>query len=509
MKTKNKNLSALPLMYSVGIIAICGIIYELSIGAIGSYLLGNSVKQYSITIGLFMSAMGVGSYLTRFVKKYLFDFFVFIELTIGFIGGASAIILFWAYGNTSSYHLYMYSVIILIGILVGLEIPILTRIQESREHNLRITISNVLSFDYIGALVGSLAFPLILLPHLGEIRTSFLVGLINIFVAIFIYTYYKELVFFKKRVFSLSMIILVITILGFIFGDSLGNRIEDGLYRDKIIYKKQSKYQKLVLTKHRDDLRLYLDGNIQFSSLDEYRYHEALVHPAMSLAKKREEILILGGGDGMAAREILKYPEVKSITIVDLDEAVTDLCKNNNLIKKINKNSLIDKKVRIVNEDAFGFLENTNKGYDLIIVDLPDPNNEALSKLYSTVFYRLIYRALNRGGITTIQSTSPYFANKAYWCIRKTVAHEFKNSSGYHANVPSFGQWGFTIASKGFIDFKNIKLRKDLKFLTDDLMKSMFIFPKDVVLSYDKIKINRLTSPRLIDYYAQAWNQYN
>lgn len=508
-KQEKKLLNATPLLFAIFLIAICGIIYELIIGAISSYLLGNSVKQYSITIGLFMSAMGMGSFLSRRFQKNLFDVFAAIEIFIGAVGGISAVILFAAYAYVSDiYHLVMYFTIVIIGILVGLEIPIITRIIEEKENNLRITIANVLSFDYIGALLGSLAFPLILLPYLGEIRTAFFVGLINIGVAILIVfkyeSYIKNINIMKKLSITFALIILV----GFITGDYAAQSIEDSFYRDRVILSKQTQYQKMVITKHRDDLRLFLDGNIQFSSIDEYRYHEALVHPAMSIAPNKENILVLGGGDGLAAREILKYDEVKTITLVDLDPEVVELCQTNPLIRELNENSLRDPRVQIINQDAYEFLENTSEFFDVIIVDLPDPNNESLNKLYTNLFYRLIHRRLGEGGMVAIQSTSPYYACEAYWCIRKTVESEGFYTSGYHVYVPSFGDWGFTLASNRPFSEKDINISIPTKFLNEEVMKAAFQFGEDEKYQLDKIEINSLTNPVLIQYYQKAWAQY-
>lgn len=504
MKKEIGQLTATPLLFAVGIIAICGIIYELMIGAISSYLLGNSVKQYSITIGLFMSAMGIGSYFTKYVKNNLFDNFILIEIIIGFFGGFSAILLFVAYAYSDSYHLVMYIIIIVIGIMVGIEIPLLTRIIEDSKNNLRMTIANVLSVDYIGALVGSLAFPLLLLPNLGEIRTSFLIGSLNLLVALVVIKYYSSYIKRKTLLSCITVFLLLISIVGVAIGDEIGTKIEDQLYRDKVIVSKQTQYQKIVVTQHKDDVRLYLDGNIQFSSLDEYRYHEALVHPAMKSLTLPEHVLILGGGDGLAIREVLKYNDVKSITLVDLDPGVVELCKTNPLIVNLNEGVLTNEKVNIIHMDAYTYLEETNKKFDVVFVDLPDPNNEALNKLYTTVFYRLINRTLTKNGVVAIQSTSPFYATDAYWCIRKTVAQEFAYSDGYHLYIPSFGDWGFTIASKVPIN-KDKKLSVKLRYLTDELVESMFIFGKDEMSDMEDIKINSLLNPVLFDYYQNAW----
>ena len=311
------------LMFTTFVISGCSMVYELLISSVSSYLLGDSILQFSITIGLYMCAMGLGSYLSKFIKVQLFDWFIFVEIGVGILGGTSSILLFLANVYLESYSLVMYSEIILIGVLVGLEIPLLTRIIEENAGNLRITLSSIFSFDYIGGLAGSIAFPLLLLPQLGYFSTAFFVGAMNLGISLFIlysyHSYITRTILWKVTIYIAG----VGMILGMLFSENLASGIEQGLYRDKVIYSEQTPYQKLVLTKHKDDVRLYINGNIQFSSMDEYRYHEVLVHVPMSAAKKREKVLILGGGDGLAVREVLKYPETQQIDLVDLDLVVT------------------------------------------------------------------------------------------------------------------------------------------------------------------------------------------
>lgn len=506
---KDSTIDANPLLLAIFIIAICGIIYELIIGSISSLLLGDSIKQFSLTIGLFMSAMGLGSYLSKHFEKNLFTVFASIELGIGVIGGLSGIILFSAYAFTKYYTMIMYVVILGLGILVGLEIPIITRIIENKENNLRITIANVLSFDYIGALIGSLAFPLLLLKNLGNVRTAYLVGLINIAVGIVII--FKYSAFLKKPLFMkiLSISLALFILVGFITGKDTTDYIEQQFFRDAIIYKKQTLYQKLVLTANGKDVRLFIDGNIQFSSLDEYRYHEALVHPAMGIGKEKRSALILGGGDGLAARELLKYPTIEKITLVDLDAEVVKLSRTHHIIKDLNENALDDPKVNVINTDAFKFLEQSKENFDVVLVDMPDPNNETLNKLYTNVFYRLIRKRLSPIGVVAIQSTSPYFSSKAYWCIRKTVESEGLSTSGYHLNVPSFGDWGFTIASRIPFTPQSIELRTtDTRYLTKETLRAMFSFPADEIIDMDKIEINSINHPVLLQYYTEGWLGY-
>lgn len=494
------------LMLTTLIISGCSMCYELIISAVSSYLLGNSTLQYSITIGLYMAALGLGSYISKFFVKRLFNVFVTIELSIGIIGGISSLILFLANIYILNYAIVMYVIIIIIGTLAGAEIPIMTRIIEQDENNLSVTLSSIFSFDYIGGLIGSIAFPLLLLPHLGYFATSFLCGFLNIFCALLILWKFKDRVVQVEMFRFIAILVSVGMILGMIFSDNISHSVEDGLYRDNIIFMEQTPYQKIVLTKHRDDVRLYIDGNCQFSTSDEYRYHEALVHIPMSKAPVKKNILILGGGDGLAVREVLKYDEVECIDLIDLDAKIIEICSTNKNITEINNNSLLSDKLNIHNMDAYEYLENCSKRYDVLIVDLPDPNCESLNKLYSNIFYRLCSNCLSDTGIMTVQSTSPYYAPKAYWCINKTILSEGFNVIPYHLEVPAFGDWGFNMASKSELT-TDIELTVDTKYLTNENAAALFLFGKDEIAS--DIEINRLTKPVLMEYYNKAVEEWN
>lgn len=488
------------LMLTTLIISGCSICYELIISAVSSYLLGDSTLQYSVTIGLYMSAMGLGSFISKYMKKNLFDWFVLIEIGVGVMGGISALILFLANLYLDQYQLVMYGEIIIIGTFVGVEIPLLTRIIEGDAENLRITLSSIFSFDYIGGLLGSIAFPLLLLPQLGYFATAFLTGSMNILAAILIVFKYSERI--RKPVLfkGLALLVFAFMMWGVLFSENISNYIEGGLYRDRVILSEQTQYQHIVLTRHKDDLRLFIDGNVQFCSLDEYRYHEALVHIPMSQAAKRDKVLILGGGDGMAVRELLKYEETR-ITLVDLDPEMIRICSENPIIAELNQNSLKSDRLHIVNDDAYRYLEENEEAFDVIIVDLPDPNNESLNKLYTNIFYRLCKNSLTEDGILAVQSTSPYYATKAFWCIGKTLESEGFFVKPYHLQVPAFGDWGFHLASnREFGDTYNITV--DTKYLSEDNVDALFSFGKDEIA--EDVEINSLSRPILIQYYSEA-----
>ncbi len=492
-KEINKKFDGKLLLVTTLLISICSIIYEL-------------ITQFSITIGLYMSAMGIGSYLSKYIKNKLFNRFVFIEMSVGILGGFSSLILFLTNIYTEIYDLIMYVLIILIGIFVGLEIPILTRIIENNESNVRKNLANIFTFDYIGGLIGSIAFPIILFPKLGFVTTAILVGSINIIVSLIIVLKYKDYIENYKMVRNISLICLIIIICFLFTGKVLTNKIEEGLYRDDIILSEQTPYQKIVMTKHKDDIRLFLDGNLQFSAMDEYRYHEALVHVPMMYAKSHERILILGGGDGLATREVLKYNDVDEIVLVDIDKQMTDLCSSDKQISKLNNNSLIHEKVKIINEDAYLFVQENEKKFDVIIIDFPDPNNETLNKLYTNVFYNYIKSNLTENGVMVCQSTSPYYAKKSFWCIHKTIKTQFNTVIPYHLQVPSFGEWGFNLAFNGENTRGNLSV--ETKYLTEENLDTLFLFGKDEKINLEIVEENSMFKPSLVTYYneeVQNW----
>ena len=428
-------------------VALCGIAYELIISTVSSYLLGNSVYQFSLTIGFFMFSMGVGSYLSKLLGENLIQNFISIEIAISLVGGICSLLLLMAFPLVRPlYNTVMFSLIFIIGALVGMEIPILTGILSYKQST-RDSIANVMSLDYMGALIGSVAFPLLLLPHLGLIRSSFAIGLINILTAL------VNIYFFRKylssprlmTVISISVLILLTTFT--FYGTYLTGFAEKHLYFDQIIYKKQTPYQRIVVTQAQGtkEHRLFIDGHIQFSSRDEYRYHESLVHPLMSVQGKRANVLILGGGDGLAVREILKYDDVELIHLVDIDPEMTRISKNLPMLSKLNQNSLDNKKLTIYNEDAFSFINKAGIYYDRVIIDMPDPHNEAINKLYSKEFYTMIRKRMSSKGILVTQSSSPFFTHKTFWSIEKTLNAVYEDTLSYHVTIPSFGIWGFNI----------------------------------------------------------------
>jgi len=489
---------ALTLLTAVFVVAACGLIYELLIATVSSYLLGSSVTQFSISIGVFIGAMGLGSHLSQRVRRGLLGVFILCELALGVIGGLSVALLFGAYAAGSLYWVVLYAALVSIGALAGIELPILTRLLK-RYGSLRTVIAQAFSFDYVGALVGALLFPLLLLPWLGMMRTAFLVGLINVVVSAWIVGVFRDQLRRPGRLLALCGVSGAALAGGFLFSLQIVGVLESQLYEDEIVYATQTPYQRIVVTRWREDVRLFLDGNLQFSAVDEYRYHESLVHPALSLAPAAETVLVLGGGDGLAIRELLKYPQVRAITLVDIDPAMTRLGRTFPALVALNGGALNDRRVTLVHEDAHQFLTRHAQLYDVIIGDLPDPNTETLAKLYSVEFYKLVKRHLAATGIFVTQATSPFFARDAFWCIKNTVEEAGFHVAPYHAYVPSFGDWGFVLASPLALHRERAALNAPTRFLTAESMRELFVWSRDV--AEVPVDVSTMDRPAILTYY--------
>ena len=506
-------MNRIPLLFlNVIIIATCGLIYELLAGTLASYVLGDSVTQFSIIIGLYLFAMGVGSWLSRFVVKHIAERFIEVELAVAILGGVSAPLLFMSFAIVTYFGVILYSVVFLIGMLVGLEIPLLMRILKD-ELDFKELIARVLALDYVGALAASILFPLILVPMLGLVRTSLFFGILNGAVGLWGTWLLSDLMRPNRVTFLRVKAVVVIALLsiGMIKSESLTNLAEAELFPDAIIFARSSQYQRIVVTRGRTGFSMYLNGNLQFNSFDEYRYHEALVHPAVaSLEKLPKRVLILGGGDGLAAREILKYESIREVVLVDLDPEITSLAVKLPLLAELNKRALSDKRISVVNADAFVWLDRTTeRAFDLAIVDFPDPNNYSLGKLYSTRFYKLLKKKLKPEASVVIQSTSPLYARKSYWCIFDTVKASGFEVRPYQTTVPSFGIWGYVLArSKEFEIPERLPDGVETKFLDSGTMVSMFELPSDTERPDEEIEINRLDNQALVRYYEAEWRRF-
>lgn len=476
-------------------------------GALASYLLGDSVTQFSTVIGVYLFAMGVGSYLSKFIQRNLVGFFIKVEILIGLIGGFSASILFLLFDHVASFRVLLYFLIFVVGMLVGIEIPIIMRILKQRLE-FKDLVSKVFSFDYIGALFASILFPLVFVPFLGLVKTSFLFGILNVGVAIFTLIYFhrnNEGNAFSKGLMSSAILVLLLLLTGFVVGDRVMEWGEPIAYNEKVVYSHTTPYQKILLTRNDDDLRLYLNGNLQFSSRDEYRYHETLVHPGLASIEQPKSVLILGGGDGLALREVLKYPSVESVVMVELDKKMTDIFSTNELLTNLNHNALKSDKIKVFNTDAFLWVKESAEQFDFIVVDFPDPTNFSLGKLYSLSFYKELRKRLTEKGLVVIQSTSPFVARKSFWCINETLQTAGFKTAPYHTYVPSFGEWGFIIGGHRPFQLRN-NYPEGLRYVNAVLATSFFDFPAD--MAWQMVEVNRLNNQQLVRYFEDEWAKY-
>ena len=575
MKIK-KNRESLILYLSLFFMASCGISYEYNFSKISSDLLGNSVRQWAIIIGLMMLFMGIGSDLQKYFNdKKLLDKFILFEILLGLIGGFGSIIMLYSFGSFRDHFiLIQYLLIISVGLLIGLEIPLLSRINEKYTKSLKFNIGNVLKMDYIGSFAGALIWVFVLPKFFTLIEISFILGIVNVIVALGTLLYFNKDIYHKKSLLILIFMSFFGISYGFIESDDWAFFSEQKLFQDKIVFSRTTPYQHIILTESKSsDIFCYINGNLQFSSIDEFIYHEMLVHPAMlfSESKKRIQVLVLGGGDGLAVRELLKYKNVKDITLADLDPEMTKIASKNKYLTDLNKNSLINSKVmilknnnlselnnnknndiskdsifipnqnhfknrlnsfvtqvNIINIDAYKFIEEISGVYDVIIIDFPDPNSLELSKLYSKGFYQRIYSKLSKNGIVVQQSTSPYHAKEVFLTIGRTMKAGGLTMAPYHENIPTFGEWGFWIGGRN-IDFGNdnqlslldslkntdfnlsidnrLKKRESqLRFLTSEVIKSSFIFAKDM-LKTDNTSINTIVTDVIFEQYYNAWKK--
>jgi spermidine synthase len=495
-----------PILFAnVLIIATCGLIYELQAATLASYVLGDSVTQYSLIIGLYLSALGIGAWLSGFLVKNLPRTFLEIELGVALLGGFSVPLLYLCHVKTSVFVPMLYGSVLAVGTLVGLELPLLMRIA-SEKLDLKDMVSRVLTFDYVGSLAASLLFPLFLVPELGLVRTSLLVGMFNAAVALWGTWLLRDLLEGNVTGLRVRGVLLLVALgVGLWFGQAFADYIESASLEGSIVYAKTTPYQRIAVTENKGGFSLFLNAHHQFFSGDEYRYHEALAHPALLTATKRDRVLILGGGDGLALREVLRYREVNTATLVDIDPEMTGLSAKLPRLAALNEYAYDDPRVNVINADALVWLERyQGPPFDVVLIDFPDPHSFALGKLYTSRFYRLLRKHLHSEGAVGIQATSPLTTRRSYWCILRTMEAAGFVVRPYHAAVPSFGVWGFGLATLRETPLPREGFPSKLKYLDAATMASLFTMPPD--LGPLEVKINRLDNQQLVRYYeTERW----
>ncbi|WP_010471782.1 MULTISPECIES: polyamine aminopropyltransferase [Streptomyces] len=505
------------LLLAVFVCAACGLVYELALTALGSYLIGNSVMQTSVVLSVMVFAMGIGSLAAKPLQRRAVGAFALVELLLGLVGGLSVLLLYVAFAWLRIYTPAMVVAAFTVGLLIGAEIPLLmTMLQRIRRQEAGSAVADLFAADYVGALVGGLCFPLLLLPAFGQLKGALVVGAVNAVAGggVVLWIFRRE----TRRIVRTCLLggvaaVLAVLATVYVLADDIEVTARQQLYRDPIVHAETTPYQDIVVTRStaftgEPDTRLFLNGDLQFSSVDEYRYHESLVHPA--LAGKRSSVLVLGGGDALALREVLRYDDVAEVTLVDLDPAVTRLARTFGPLVDLNGRALADRRVRVVHADAFTWLRDARHRYDAVVVDFPDPDTAALAKLYSVEFYHLLTHALKPDGRVVVQAGSPFFAPRSYWSIVATLREAGYATTAYQADVPSFGNWGFVLASPGpGGPPPALRLAADaprLRFLDDAVLRAAAVFPVD--RRPPDVRASTLMDPAVLEYTRHEWRNY-
>ena len=506
---------SLLIKFSIFCTGFTGIVAEYIMATLASYCLGDSVTQWTVVISLMLFAMGVGSQSSMVFRENLLDAFVSIELVLAALVAGSVLLVYSLFAYLEHLAFFIYLLAFIIGLLIGLELPLATRLNADHQQ-LASNVSSILAKDYLGALFGGILFAFVGLPLLGLASSAVVVGAVNFCVALILGgCCFKELRRGKR--FICSAIVVAVVVVGCLLaGDRLILFAEQKRYRDKIVFSEQTRYQKIILTNFRDDYWLYLNGNQQFSTVDEYRYHETLVHPAMLLHGSVQRVLVLGGGDGLAVREVLRHPSVRQVTVVDIDHRMTELAKVHPLLVQINDGALLKPKVIINNVDAFSFVGNDTTNYQVIISDFPDPQNIDLARLYSYEFFQLVLERLDSNGVFITQAGSPTYARLSFQTILKTIRSLSYPAVPLHTYLPTMGDWGWVLAQKTATDnlqelLSNLSLAElDLRYLDRDTLQHLFGgWGKGFYSKYNELQINLLLRPSLHRYYRQGrWDLY-
>jgi spermidine synthase len=543
------------LIITMAVLAGCGLIYEYLLSHYAGRVLGVMESAIYTMIGLMIVSMGLGAFAARKIKC-AFNGFVWLELIIAFLGTTAIIIIASLIAVTQllpqiiadtfslppdalprggffkqlSYLAFNspYFFGLLLGFFIGMEIPLIAKIREQiHQKHLANNLGTIYGADYIGAGIGAAIWVLFLLT-IDISKASALTAALNLIAGfVFIFFYWQELNW-RKLLVGLHCLLLVGIIFIFHQGNSWLNQLSNLLYLDNVVYTDKTRYQQLTFTERQMGLEqqpiinFYLNGRLQFSSSDEHIYHNYLVAPALAGSARQENILIIGGGDGLALRDVLTW-QPKHVTLIDLDHELIELFNHPSRklppslaqkIRRLNQNSLSQPSVELIYSDAFIAIDDLlkqHKSFDSIIVDLPDPSHPDLNKLYSVNFYARLKQLLAGDGLIAIQSTSPYHAKEAFISIGKTVkAAEFNHVQQYHDNVPSFGEWGWTIASKqGLSPLERLsaldKFQVKQQWLTLPMLIGSFEFSKAFYQQKSEIPINYLGNHTIYQLHQKAW----
>lgn len=542
------------LVVIMAVLAGCGLIYEYLLSHYAGRVIGAVESAIYTMIGIMIVSMGAGSFMARKISC-AFTGFAWLELLIAIIGASAILVISSAIAFVqlmpqiiaqsfnippdslpqggfiqvlhSFTHYSPYFIGAILGFFIGMEIPLIARVREQihAQHLVHNT-GTIYGADYIGAGIGAAIWITIMLSL--EINTSAsITASVNLIAGFIFWLRYRQHINFAKLLLVGHLLTSILVVVIFTYGGQWSRELNNLLYLDKVVYQQQSRFAQIVLTERQinnntaPSYSLYLNGRLQFAANDEYIYHKFLVYPALASSARQDNILIIGGGDGLALREVLRW-QPQRVTLMDLDPAVIALFKDPaslvqpaiaEAILQLNQNALNDPRVNIIFNDAFNGVDDLisqAQRFDAIIVDLPDPSHPDLNKLYSQVFYQKLKQLLSADGALVIQSTSPFHAKNAFISIGNTVkAAGWTNVEQYHQNVPSFGQWGWTIATPAGVGARTRLAKTAMMpfetWLTPGLIQASFEFSNNFYRDSDKIMVNRLGSFTLYRYHQQAW----
>lgn len=519
------------LLLAAGACAACALVYELALIALGGVLVGASITQTSLVVSLFVFALGLGALAAKPMLRRPLPAFVAVEVGVAVAGGFSVLACYAAFAYAGVYTPAVVVASVVCGGLVGAELPLLMELlQRVRRQAAARALADLTAADYVGALVGGIAFPFLLLPLLGQMRGALAAGLVNLVcAALIVFVVFRGDLTRRVRIGAATLLLAgtVAVALGIGYAGRFEVSARQQLYDDPIVVSERTPYQEIDVTESltargTPDVRLYLNGDLQLSSRDEYRYHEALVHPALAAtsgaARARGlRVLVLGGGDGMAVREVLRHREVAEVRLVDLDPTMTRLARTDPRLRDLNDGALDDRHVRVSTGDAFEWVRDHPRGgtdrYDAVIVDFPDPDDQGLARLYSAELYGMVRaRVLAPGGVAVVQSGSPYFAPDAFWSVGRTLELAGWRGRPYHVDVPTFGDWGFWLASPAASTPGPPSLSvgspppPGLRFLDGPTLRAAASFPAD--RGPRDVRPTTLNRPEILEYTRQGWADY-
>ena len=553
MKEGSDALKGWILGLAIFVMGGCGIAYEYTLSKVSSDLLGNSVQQWALVIAVMLFFMGVGAEIQqRLPDRWLVDTLAGSQIVLAVLGGFGPLFFIQTFAfYPLHFSLVHYGLISICGLLIGLEIPLITRLNETYMPAMRKNIGKVLRMDYAGALLGGLFWTFLLIPKFSITETALILGLITLTGSLVCVVIFRRQARWGWFWIAAMIIALLVSFVGLKNCKSWALRAEQSLYRDQVIHAVTSPYQRIVLTKSSaGNLRCYINGHLQFSESDEFIYHELLTHPAMVLSQKSERVLILGGGDGLALREVLKHPEVREVTLVDLDPFMTEIATDHPDMVRLNDGAFSDQRVtlkitpgegtgerervsmpdraarflakdielpevEIIHQDASRYVAETSGRYDVVILDFPDPSSPGLAKLYGLAFYGQLRGLLNEGGVIIQQATSPWHAREAYLCIGRTMEAAGFAVLPLRANVPSFGEWGWWLAvpasEMGASDLREglravEEVQVPTRYLNRETLGAALVFAPGALHSSFR-DTTTLDDPAIFRHYLRAWQE--